>query len=205
MPWQIGTTTNRLSFESYSDNNIYIGWLTVTGGDDRVVLSNAGIFASGIWASHVFTWDDAADDQKYYVDGTQKGSRAVTLDTADLTAGSSYYTVGNYIIGIANENCDSSLAEYAEWTAVLTASERAAYDAGYSPLLIRPSALQAYLPMARSTHEPVNGMNLTLTGASVASHPRIIMPRSRRLMSKTPPPPFTTSRQQNLNILMTGP
>jgi hypothetical protein len=169
-----GGGANAVSFQKFSDNNVYIGW-NATGGDDRIVVAaDAAMFTNGTLASHIFTWDNAADDQKYYVNGTQKGTRTTTLDTGTITG---QYTIGNYPTTPGQVNCNATLSDYAEWTVVLDAGERAAYGAGYSPLTIRPSALQVYMPLVRNgAVDMVGATAFTVSNAAAAAHPRIIFP-----------------------------
>ena len=71
------------------------------------------------------------------------------------------------------------IAEAAIWDVVLDAAELLTLAAGFSPLLVRPSALAAYWPfISRASPEIdiVGGFNLTLTGTAVAEHPRILYP-----------------------------
>lgn len=77
---------------------------------------------------------------------------------------------------------DADIAEAAFWNVALTDGEVAAHAAGFSPLLIRPSALVLYRDLIRGINRPFIGPAMTLTGAdTVVEHPRIIYPSSGRV------------------------
>jgi len=169
--WFFGSAaTPFLAYQKYNDNNVYIGWHS--GGDQRITAAaDSAMFTNGTWASHVFTWSDSGDDEKLYVDSVQKGSRTSTLTTSTLSVINC--TIGNY-----SETFDfpahASMADFAQWSVVLTADERVAYDKGFSPQMIRPASLLVYLPLVRDVLD-VKGSAFTNTGGTAAPHPRVFM------------------------------
>lgn len=72
---------------------------------------------------------------------------------------------------------NGNLAEAAEWSAALTATEVAALAAGINPLSIRPTSLIAYWPLfghySPETDMMVGQYTLTVTGATQDVHPAI--------------------------------
>ncbi len=96
------------------------------------------------------------------------------------------------------------IAEVAIWNVELNAGEAAALGSFYSPIAVRKSGLVFYHPMVRENVNLV-GPAPTLNGTSIQSHPRIITQyrQPQRLLHTVFP--FTTQRQQAVNILMTGP
>lgn len=176
--WMYGTTAGHgyPHFLKYSDNNVYAGFWT--GTDQRIIVAaTAAMFTNGTWANHIFTWTDAGDDQKYYVDNVQLGSRTTTLTIA---APQGQLTVGNDSSDAYNTN--SELAEYGMWNRVLDAAERAVLQATGCPLSV-PQGLVSYYPiMGRFSPEIGlrSGIGLTVTDATQAAHPRVSYPSPRR-------------------------
>ena len=72
-------------------------------------------------------------------------------------------------------NFGGYLAEVGMWSRVLSADERAALAAGYSPLFF-PIGLRHYAPLIRDPVDRVTGAAGTLDGTAVVDHPRIIYP-----------------------------
>ncbi len=65
------------------------------------------------------------------------------------------------------------IAEVGFWSVTLTQDEITALAKGASPLSIRPQSLFFYAPLVRDAIELRNGSTLTVSGATVAEHPRI--------------------------------
>jgi len=174
--WQVtdrGTQFGELSFQKYSDNNIYVGWNGGGQGDQRIIISDTGIFSNGVFASHILTWDDAANDEKYYVDGAQKGSRTSALTTFAMSA-SRELTIGNYDSVDSQQNCDSVLSCFAYWDAVLSAQERASIDGGVSPLRVNAKNLKIFIPILGASPEPdysAGTSDMTVSGTAIADNP----------------------------------
>lgn len=78
------------------------------------------------------------------------------------------------------------IAEVAIWNAALDANEVTSLARGYSPLLVRPSALVAYWPLIGRFDPEIDvraGQNFTLTNTPIyADHPKIIYPSKTRSM-----------------------
>lgn len=96
-----------------------------------------------------------------------------TLSVDSIWAGRLFDTTpGNYMSGY--------LAEVAVWDVVLTADEKAALAAGFSPLFIRPASLVFYAPLWNSNKDMLNpGRSITTAGTPVSSpsvHPSMIYP-----------------------------
>ncbi len=170
-----------LTGQKFSDNNVYIGWMF--GSDHRVVAAaDAFMFSNGVWANHLFTWDEPNTDSYYYVDGVQKGSQLATLATPGV-ASAKGLTIGNNSVtsGLGNVNLDGTMAEFAIWNRVLNAEERLLVMATGCPLWV-PSGLIYYPPLdAGKSPEPdvIGGFNMTVSGTAVATHPTVYGPYSR--------------------------
>lgn len=114
----------------------------------------------------------AANARQVWLDNGGNGSNATSLTPGTLTK----TTAGAIDAGgTLSGNSGHELADVALFTGTLTADERAAYHAGFSPLLIRPDILAIYLPMVRGPLD-LMGDNFTLTNAIVVDHPRVYMP-----------------------------
>src|SRR5215831_18728179 len=59
-----GTTGALLGFQRYSDFKVYVGFTGDGGhgGEQRIIISDAGSFTDGVWTNHVFTWDSVAGE-----------------------------------------------------------------------------------------------------------------------------------------------
>jgi hypothetical protein len=117
----------------------------------------------------------SATSRTVYLNGT-----AGATDTTDTTTTST----GRLEVGRARSGAgtlspfNGSLAEFAIYNAALDADEVAALAKGYSPRMIRPSALMAYVPLTASVLVDLRGAPLTSSGSpAVSDHPRIIYPR----------------------------
>ena len=127
------------------------------------------------------TWFHVAGVWQYgsralYVNGTEEVSQTsnISLDPAKATK---FYIGQDH----AGKWWEGAVAEAAAYSVVLTATEIASLAAGFSPLLVRPSALIGYWPLggpyAPTTIDPVGSNTLTANGgASAESHPKIIYP-----------------------------
>ena len=204
--WQYNTsgTSSFISFQKFSDNKIYVGQFLSTV-DIRISVNDTALFSSGVWANWIYDWSDAANTQTIYRNNSSVGSRSTTFSTA-VTAHNEF-TLGNQGSAFTQVNCNSRLAEYGEWNVVLTAGERAALAAGVSPLLVRPSNLKRYRPLSgfvTPENDWVAGDALTVTSAASYPHPRVIMPRRRRMnvASVVVPPTFKSAWAVNANSIM---
>lgn len=75
--------------------------------------------------------------------------------------------------GSLSTNVNHEVANAAVWQALLTADERAALTAGFSPLLIRPQSLKIFAPLVREPVELLGGA-FTVTGATFVDNPRAL-------------------------------
>lgn len=164
-----------LSFVKFSDNNIYAGWFISGSTSARVVIADTGLFSSGVWDDWLLTWDDVADQNFLYRNGTQVGS--------DATAFTAQTGFPDYYMGRTNtgNTANAELAEYGKWNYVLSAGERGALFATGSPLNL-PNGLEHYYSLiGRNSPETDyrGNYDLTVTGSpSAAPHPRVFYPAS---------------------------
>ena len=125
----------------------------------------------------------ALNDHKLYVNGSLDGTNTVAANIADFADSDNFYIGTGILSGtdVTTRTWEGGVAEVAAYSADLSAGEIAALAKGFSPLMVRPSALVGYWPLggpyAPTTIDPVGSNTLTANGgASVESHPRIIYP-----------------------------
>jgi len=180
-----------LDFVRYSDNRIYAGWAgdAAHGGEQRIIIPDAGCFADGVWANHLLTWDQAAGQQYYFVDNVQKGVRAGGLTTETLSGNpASQVTIGNVNAANANTDARGTLAFFARWNRVLMPAERAQLQSGAHPLDL-PTGLVECIDLGAATPEQdlLSRTVYTVTGASVGNDPMRRPAEIRELSKKFEP------------------
>ena len=135
-------------FQRFSDNNIYIGFLGGGGGDQRIVLSDSGLFTSGTAANWVFTWSNAAG-QTIYKNAISKGTHALTFPTANVGFGiGNYGEPGNSAAATSN----SIIADFCYWNTILTPPELIALAMGNRASAVRPASIRLYYPLYGSAN-----------------------------------------------------
>lgn len=159
--FQFRMSGNKLQFIGFSSNSP----ATATG-------------ATALSATTTYHVAGRADGSavKCYVNGTEDGTAALGAMDNDTV---------RFHVGNGAGDWDGMICEIAQWNVALDTAELGALADGFSPLLIRPTALQIYVPMiGRYSAEPslIGGYTGTLFGtANVSDHPRIITPRPARV------------------------
>jgi hypothetical protein len=169
---------------------------------NRLYLENTGtslLRFECTWSTAVGTWDvtmAAANTWHFiglsYDDGATTNDPIIWLDSTKNTVGSGItetvtpagtvttshasLTIGNR--AAANRAWAGSLAEFAQWSVILTDDEFAALAKGMSPSQIRPQSLVECVPMLNDNISLKLGAP-TITGATVGVHPRIYYPKRR--------------------------
>lgn len=126
------------------------------------------------WVSAVATFASATD-RKVYLNGTQDASNTTSATPTGTTiSGNVGYSGGFPALG--------SVAEAAIWNVALSAEDIAALN-NVSPLLIRPDALVAYIPLLDSGTLDLVAPAATVTGTLTKDndHPSVIYPRRKAL------------------------
>lgn len=132
--------------------------------------------SAGSW-QHGCAVFSAINARAAYLNGGGKGTNVTSRTPTGINATS----LG--MEGASFEPYTGLIAEAAVWDAALTDAEVAILALGVSPLLVRPASLVAYWPLiGRNSPENdrVGTFPLTVTGATVADHCRIIRPRGVR-------------------------
>lgn len=153
-----------------------------TGGVDYgIAMVNSGGtvgFALSSAAPTINTWQNltgvysANNSRTVYLNGGSSG----TDTTAATPSGISHIYVGatsssSSII----KSFNGAIADTAIWNVALNTSEIAALNAGYSPALIRPSALVYYQPLIRELNDLRGAIFTNVNTATAFAHPRVIM------------------------------
>ncbi len=165
-----------------------------------------------IWATDVsgtigvsYDGGNVANGPIVYRNGSKltvgSGVTATTAPSGSNTPETSVFNIGNAAGG--TRNWDGWLAEVAIWNVILTDSEFAALQAGYSPMLIRTTALVEYVPMLRDNVSRKLAAP-TMTGTAVQPHPRIIMPRPLGQRRITAAPAFRAAWADGTNLPVLG-
>jgi hypothetical protein len=191
-----GSANIRFHFDKEGDNNIYCGWLRITPLDNtRLVVADTGLFASGTWAHWAYRWSDSANTQALFFNGTSIASSGAALTAYSLNERA---TLGNFQSAINDAEIDGSLAEYGLYDTSLSNDEITALAKGFSPALVAPASLQAYLPLIGNASPETNllGEAYTVGGATKSDHPRIYYPTAPYYPSITaaaPPAPVAAT------------
>lgn len=154
---------------------------TVVSGSEASAATSTG-FSAGTW-HHACGTFSSGNNRTAYIDG---GSAVTDAIDPGAPAGIDTVNIGcrSSVEGAA---MNGLIAEVGIWDAVLTAAEVASLARGCSPLLIRPSLLLFYAPLARDLVVRKGGHTLTNNGsATVANHPRILYPHRRGYRFKSP-------------------
>jgi hypothetical protein len=163
----------------------------------NVLPTSSGTVTANTWqhGAHVSA---SSSNHTVYLDGGNS--------TNDTTLRGFESGMDRIYLGTANagaiHNFGGLLAEFGIWDAALDADEIAALAKGLSPLMVRPESLLFYAPLqsrASPEIELIGRRELTLTGTTVADHPRIYTPAGPPFASSVPAvgggPPATAARR----------
>lgn len=177
--------TNRMHIRGHGSGGVRFH-ITGTSAENMGVVSGMTI-GSNVWNHCCLT--NSGSSMKGYVNFTNTGTLTHSQTPSNFT---SVVIGGNE--APAGEH-EGYLAEVAIWSAQLVDAEVSALNDGYSPLLVRPSSLVAYLPIV-GRYDPeiclITGNTAALTSAPPqAAHPRVIYPsqmsRSAAVGAAAPP------------------
>jgi hypothetical protein len=124
--------------------------------------------SNSVWHSLVLTYNGGATTNTpvIYVDGASVTVTPVLAHFGSLDTTGTVFQIGNEVGGI--RNWDGSLAEFAVWDRLLTATEANRLGIGYSPAFF-PTSRVEYIPM-RIDNVGQAGTP-TITGTVVQPHP----------------------------------
>lgn len=154
------------------------------GGTERFDTA-AGTISAGAWSHVAGVWASSTSRIAYLAAGAGPGdTNSVSPVSLDRTTIGARNSAGSIVFPF-----DGLIAEVGLWDAALTDSEIAILNKAYSPLFVRPQNLIAYWPILGRTSpeiDPVGAADMTVTGASVADHPRVFLPAPRLGFHRTP-------------------
>lgn len=125
----------------------------------------------GTMRSVIFTYNGPAAPNCVigYLDGVSQTLGGSTVN-GTIGTGQTAFLVG----GVAGFRWNGKIAEAAIYNRVITAAEAAMHGAGYSCMHF-PRGLIFYAPLIREVGDIVGGLTGTITGTTVADHPRIYL------------------------------
>jgi hypothetical protein len=152
-------------FQILPTSGLKVAYYALASGDVHVDPGSTTLTA-GTWFHVAVTYDSVAG-LKTYVNGASDGTAAAN---GALAAGTNAFMAVGYDPGDVTRYFPGSIADAAEWSVVLTASEIAALAKGARPSAVRPLSLTFYCPMdGLQSPEPDlsrNARNLTLSAAN---------------------------------------
>jgi hypothetical protein len=164
---------DELSFQQFTDNNIYAGW-NQDGSDQRIVTaSNSTAFANGTWKHYLFTWDDAGDLEELYINNSLFAQRSAALAPVSFNSVFSLGRAESFTALI-----DGDIADVAYYTSVPSSGDRSSLAAGrranWGGLSVSPA--NYWTISGGSGTATIGGVNITWTGGSSASDPPSLDP-----------------------------
>lgn len=159
-----------------------------------------GALSTGTWYS-LCAVNDGSGNWTLYRDGTSVG----TGSPGNCNSTTGQTCIGRRTYAGLNENFNGDIADIAIWNVALVAAEIDALSDGFSPTLVRPASLQLNVPLIRDVVDLRGNASFSITGTSVATHPRVIQPRRRLIgFAGTSPPPPPPSTYQGARFQMPG-
>jgi len=154
-----------------------------TGNVTVVYADTSTAWSVDTW-HHVCAIFAANDDRRILLDGGGKGTNAESKIPTDLDRTCIGWmhrsTPLQYMSGMIAE---AAIWNLTNWPGATGAAKGDNFEKilpsltkGFSPSFY-PLGLKAYWPLVRGLNDPVGGYNLTASGTTVSSHPRIILPQ----------------------------
>lgn len=137
-------------------------------GSTAARANSGGSVTSGTW-HHGGASFTATNVRAVYLDGarTDNSTSVTSYSAPDRTR------IGTFLSG--NSHWSGQIAEVGIWNVTLTDDEMLILAAGFSPLVVRPSALQLYVPLWGGVFDYIGGKTFTDSGGTTDAgfHPRI--------------------------------
>jgi hypothetical protein len=181
---------NNLKLYRYSDNNFYLDFQAL-GSLSQASAADTGVFASGVWADWIVTWDNSVPARNMYVGNVLKMTSGAAFNIP-TTSDTAYIGQNN---GGGSISFYGDLCDVGSSTIVWSANDRAMYRAGYTFDQIRPDAIANYWPLVGGASPEQNLWSANagvLTGTTVSANPPLMFPRRRGFTkggATVPPPP----------------
>lgn len=159
------------------------GTLYMTCYDGGASSATKGTISAGSWF-HLAGVVAGVSSRTAYLNGS-----AGTTATASVTPASLAHLYVGYQVDASLYPMNGAIAEAGVWNVALTGDEIAQLAAGYSPCMVRPSALVGYFPMygrlSATREENWAGASVLVPSGvapTVVDGPRILWPRHRRVI-----------------------
>jgi len=165
---QSGSTDNRhnLGVGPSSDQVVSAYSRTTAGNSSAITISSAD---HNKWNHQCGVWRSATDRQVYF-----NGAGGAINTTSRTPASLNKTAVGCQTNGSTEPCTTMRIGEAAVWNVALDDVEIAALAKGFSPGLVRPSALVEYLPLVRDLIAARRGDWVTNGSVSVQDHCRVL-------------------------------
>jgi hypothetical protein len=177
-PMGIGSTTegDAIVLVTLSPgNNVHFISAESSGGFAEAIGSAAS--TQGVW-QHLCGVLTSASDRTVYLNGGNSGNDTTSVTPTSLNR----VRIGGAGVDVGGDTFfDGKVAEAAIWNVALTSAEVAMLALGFSPALIRPTALRFYAPLIREGAINLHGAAMTVSGPTVSEHPRIMYSASSRI------------------------
>ena len=150
-----------------------VEWLARDGVSSAIASTGSG-YSTGVW-HHACGIEYASNSRAAFIDGGSKG----TNTTSKTPSGINRTAIGRQQDSAPSGPFNGRIAEVAIWDVDLTDAEVASLADGLCPLFVRPGRLVAYWPLLGRFDPEISvrgGFDLTVTGALVGDHPRILYP-----------------------------
>lgn len=145
-----------------------------TAVGSAAAATSAG-FTAGTWHHACGVWA-AGNSRAAYLDGAAKGTNATSVTPAGIDR----LSIGAHLRLTPFGYMSGRIAEAAVWNVALSDAEVRALARGIHPLRVRPGNLVFYAPLwgtSSPERDYTRGQrHLTVTGATVAAHPRVALP-----------------------------
>jgi hypothetical protein len=163
---QTGVAANA-RYLNYGGNvaNDPVQFTSLDSVNNDVIAQNTAPLATATW--HTLIGRAAGDltTRSMRFNGSQTSGSGGVVNTANTAMEIGRFSSGgNYVNG--------RMASLAIWNASLPDSLCESLEKGFSPLRIQPQSLQLYIPMVRDIKDMMRGVAITVTGSTVADHPR---------------------------------
>ncbi len=178
-----------------------IGATVVNAASGAGTSNTSTSYSAGAW-QHIAAVFASSSSRASYLNGG-----GAVEDTASVTSIGALdrTSIGASLVSSAvTTPFDGRLAEAAFWNVALTTEEIQRLSLGFSPLLVRPESIVAYVPIIGRTSPETNlkGTAFTVNGtATQASHPRIIYPALAQVIT-APAATFNPAWARGSNILL---
>lgn len=155
-----GSTGTMTVYAKYNTSSTAFDAITPTGG-----------YNDGNWHTVACNFEQGSSKPfSFYADGSLITSGTSNVNSWTIVSGTT--RIGKSIDTFWN-NFVGDLADVVWFDENLTAEEIAAYHKGFSPMSIKPSNVELYIPLIRSVNTLTGQATSAQVGVSASAHPRV--------------------------------